>query len=506
MKRNYDLIFGLGQACGCSQTLRRAGLQLLSFPGDWLTALYGSKEYPALEHDLRNRVEMLCACDLDLLFRPEDLHSLGSVSNTGKDVYANYRTRYVFSHDFTVGADLAAELPAVVTRYRRRLNRLLELIGRSKKILAVRMDVPGGRYQTTLDDCRYARDLLHRRFPNAEFDILLLSHKEGLPFRERAFEEPEPGLFRLSFDYLRRDHSLPCQPDYKLTTPAVAELFSVKDYRTREERRKHRAAERADFLAKLRRPFDHLGKALEKLRYSRFNPLENIRARCRQRKFDQIVILGFNCETAFRFYCRWGFLDSSLFAWANTFDLAVLSDALTRLDALGTGSFTFHGPSRMWRDDASGVFFHGRMRSIHGAPAPTEAELTQDREELRSRLAHLKDKFREYAVNGKPTLFVYRLGAEGHLPGLDRRLDRLEAALTGLGAKNWKLLVVCERKILATMPAGENRVFRAVTRFNSFEDVTNRRTGDPAGWNRIFTEFAPKTIKTKTHSFKFEDE
>ena len=32
----YDLIVPLGYACSCSQTLRRAGLQLASFPWDWV--------------------------------------------------------------------------------------------------------------------------------------------------------------------------------------------------------------------------------------------------------------------------------------------------------------------------------------------------------------------------------------------------------------------------------------------------------------------------------------
>lgn len=34
--RKYDFIFGIGRACACSQSLRRAGLQLLSLPWDWL--------------------------------------------------------------------------------------------------------------------------------------------------------------------------------------------------------------------------------------------------------------------------------------------------------------------------------------------------------------------------------------------------------------------------------------------------------------------------------------
>ena len=34
--KKYDFIFGIGRACACSQSLRKAGLQLLSLPWDWL--------------------------------------------------------------------------------------------------------------------------------------------------------------------------------------------------------------------------------------------------------------------------------------------------------------------------------------------------------------------------------------------------------------------------------------------------------------------------------------
>ena len=36
MRQTYDLVVPLGYACSCSQTLRRAGLQLVSFPWDWV--------------------------------------------------------------------------------------------------------------------------------------------------------------------------------------------------------------------------------------------------------------------------------------------------------------------------------------------------------------------------------------------------------------------------------------------------------------------------------------
>ena len=36
MKLHYDLIFSIGRSCVCTQALRKAKLQLASFPWDWL--------------------------------------------------------------------------------------------------------------------------------------------------------------------------------------------------------------------------------------------------------------------------------------------------------------------------------------------------------------------------------------------------------------------------------------------------------------------------------------
>ena len=433
----------------------------------------------------------------------------GTVSNTGKAVYINAETRYIFNHDFPIGCDFPTEIQKVAAKYRKRYNRLLELFAKSERVLFVRMDIPGGDDPTSVEACRLARKRLNERFAPAKFDALLVSYDPTVPFERRRFEKVEEGLFRLTFDYLDRTNPLPLQPDTSLTSVALAEHFSVDDYRTAEEKRSFAKARRRKRLQRLKdKIVRHLDKLLLHLScwfHGRFNLLDDIRARRNRRKFSQFVILGFNCETAFRFYRRWGFLDSSLFAWANSGDLGLLTKAIARLSELGTGTFTFHAPSRMWRCDRTRLYFHGKMRPRPGAPAPTEDELSADREDLRSRLAHLKEKFVAYATNDKPTLFVYRLGNDARLPGLDEKLTALEKALRDLGTVNGQLLVVCERADLKRMPQAPGRIFRAVNRFNPPDNVTNSKRGDSAGWNRIFTEFAPERILPKAHGFKFED-
>lgn len=500
----YDLIFGMGQACGCSQTLRRAGLQFLSFPGDWTAPVFESPDYPAFEHDFRNRCETLISPPADF-FAGDDFVKQIAVSNTGKQVYVNGKTRYVFNHDFTIGNDFETELPHVIARYRKRRERLLELIRSSKRVLVVRIDIPEGKYPASLDDGRYVRRRLSEAFPGVTFDVALLSYDKTIPFEKRTYEEVEAGLYHLAFNFYDHQHALPNQPALALTSAALAEHFAVTDYRSDEERMAFVAHEKE---AKAKKRALKRAKNLNRLKalwFSRFNPIADLIARRLQCKFDQIAILGFNCETAFRFYNRWGFLDSSLFAWANTIDIMTLTRALERFDRLGKEGFEFHAPSRMWQCTASKIYFHGRMKAHAGDPKPTAEQLAADLQDLTERVAHLKEKFLRYLTNEKTTLLAYRLGDEAAAPALDNKINALEKALKKLGATNCKLLFVTTRKTLHLMPAGENRIFRAVNAFNPPDDVTSRKKGDSANWNRIWSEFAPKTILPKKHAFKFED-
>ena len=504
MKRKYDLAFGIGQSCGCSQSLRRANLQYLSFPGDWTAPIWGGggrllSEQPFLRH----RADVLCDGDADF-FRAEDFFFERAIESTQKDVYINRRTLYIFNHDFPMGGDFRAELPKVAAKYDRRRARLMELIGRSARVLAVCVDIPGGKHPTSLDDCRYARERFNRRFAPTKFDFCLFSDEPGRSFADRTFEEVEPGLFHLSFGFLDPKHALPNQPDLRLTGAALAELFEVADYRTEEEKARFAEQKRREKLAKCARRRQARLQKLVNFWHGGWNLLYDLQAHRRQRKFEQVAFLGATCEAAFRFYCRWKFLDSSLFAWSGTMSLSRLADVVSDLSRLGTGDFSLWPNTLIWKCENTGFVFHGKYK---GVEKPTDEELAADREDLRARLAHLKEKFVRYLTNEKPTLFIYRIAEKDEKSSdLAGKFARLEAVFEGLGARNWTILAICEREWLPNMPVGalKHTVFRAVNRFNPTTEVTNRRKGDPAGWQRIFTEFAPLHLLKKAHAFKFE--
>ena len=500
----YDLILPLGLACSSSQTVREANLQLLSFPYDWVRPMFTDQD--RLAHEIRERAEFLCNGFADWL-RPEDFQFQHPLQMTRKDLYVNPRLNLVFNHDFPTGVPFETAFPDVRAKYRRRAGRLTALLRRARSVLIVRVDRPDLDIPTSVEDCQYVRRRLKEAYPQATFDFFLFTMERGRSFADRRVETVEPGFTRVSFDYQAKGagHE-PYQPDLRQTAAVLRERFAVRDYRTREERRQYDAQRRAKRLAR------EGVNSLVELHWKRISrvvrrPADWFRAlmaRSRQKKFDHVVVLGCACETAFRFYRRWGFLDSSLFAWANSRNLVTLTAALHDLPFVCSGALTFEPRSRMWHCENSDIYFHGRLAP--GATMPGEDALAEDQAELRSRIGHLREKLLRCAADNSRTLYAYMLDRkDAESPALLHDLSALEHELAGVTHGEWTLLIICERRFRKRLPPdGGHLAVRTVAEFNPRSDAVNPKTGDSAGWDAVFTEFAPAVILPKAHAFKFE--
>lgn len=240
MRKRYDLVIGMGMACSCSQALRRANLQLLAFPFDWVAPDTRNRRH--LVRDMPTRAHAIVGAFADWL-RIEDLRFVRPHETNGKDIYLNARTGLVFNHDFPTERPLTETFPEVAGKYRRRSARLIELIRRSRNVLLVRIerpDLPGG---TPAADCVEARQILADGFPGVNFSLLQFVCDPSCPppsRREMAFGDD---ILQISFDYRSTDPSAATyQPDLEILTEALADRFSVTDYRTREEIRRHKEA------------------------------------------------------------------------------------------------------------------------------------------------------------------------------------------------------------------------------------------------------------------------
>ncbi len=235
MTGKYDLIFSVGDACSCSQCLRAADLQFASFPWDWIA-------FP----ELPERAELMCNGYRGWL-ELEDLELVQRGPSGGSDHYLNRRNGVIFNHDFPAGVPAAESFAAVKEKYDRRIARLDRLIDAAERpVLAVRLETPAkAGHPTPLDDCRLFRRRLAERHPGKKVEFCLVSLDRGRQFADRIEEEPEDGFLHVAFDYA--DHT-PGVPDYtvdfKTLVPFLRARFSVKDYRTAEERRAWREMRR----------------------------------------------------------------------------------------------------------------------------------------------------------------------------------------------------------------------------------------------------------------------
>ena len=228
MRKSYDFIFGLGNACSCTQTLRAAGLQYLSFPFDWI--IMGG------HGDLMRRISFI-ENEFEGWLEQKDLVKVRSYPEGNRDIYRNMSTDTIFNHEFKLNDDLTTHFPIIRAKYDRRIARFLSQLESSGTILVLRMDRPDQNIPTSPDECREALDRLRALYPRASIDMILLSMSDGVAFPDRRVDDLGDGLTQIAFDY--RDTAPgrnPFSVRLDLTAAAIAPLARVKDYRTRREK------------------------------------------------------------------------------------------------------------------------------------------------------------------------------------------------------------------------------------------------------------------------------
>lgn len=161
MLKTYDLIFSIGEACSCTAALRASGLQIASYPFDWL---FGS--------DFIGRCKIL-ASFFERFIEEQDLEYTYSERSISCDAYHNKYNDLTFNHDFLSGKDLSETYPLVKEKYDRRIHRLLSQINKSKKILVVYIETPVKNHIRVLNkDLVGGLEIIKHSFPDKDIDLL----------------------------------------------------------------------------------------------------------------------------------------------------------------------------------------------------------------------------------------------------------------------------------------------------------------------------------------------
>jgi len=223
----YDIVFSLGFSCGCSQSLRAAGLQFASYPLDWLGIPDLSTAAKIVGQGFSGWME------------PEDFglvdvnHGVGFCTR----IYLNEKTQLGYSHEFSDMQRFDAVFPKVKETYDRRVERFMSEAGSAKRILAVYLEhtTRGKADDGTIKD---AASVLRKRFPNAEVDVLYFYEKPEC--RAPVVESDSDGIFVVAADYRTVEEGRVTQfVQIPVVAGFLAANVSAKDLRSPEEKAKY---------------------------------------------------------------------------------------------------------------------------------------------------------------------------------------------------------------------------------------------------------------------------
>ena len=228
MHRKYDVIFAIGEDCHCSIVLRRAKLQLLSFPIDWIGLK--PEDGPKTHSCPKARVDAICA-DFDRWFEKEDFRFL-SQSEGHPAAYENTRTGWQFYHDFAAFTPFDVAYPPVREKYDRRTTRFLSLRDRAKSMLFVQLDRPTQSCPTTLEEFADCHARLSEKFRGKTVDGLLIRLNKDHSAEHPLVRDVSKGMTLLEFDYSHNiPNKPPYQPDFDVMAKVLRRRFAVRDYR-----------------------------------------------------------------------------------------------------------------------------------------------------------------------------------------------------------------------------------------------------------------------------------
>ena len=226
-----------------------------------------------------------------------------------------------------------------------------------------------------------------------------------------------------------------------------------------------------------------------------------------QRYYGHIISLGYNCEVSFQFFKKYHFTESSLFAWCACPNINTMINSINNLDKVGAGEFKPVKP--MWQCQNTMISFHGKGSSRLWNDNPTQEFFDNDLKELKSRLAHLRQKFITVGQDGKKNLYIYKCSHNEETLPQETLVPLLYSLYETIGHKcsnPFDLLIVLEKDTLPDIEQkiqNEHIFIRRVKFFTHPAHVTSKPY-DKRGWGKVFSEFKPDFKLPKRKHYKFE--
>ena len=210
-RKKYDLIFSLGAACSCAQTLISANLRQFSSPFDWL---FGS--------DFVSRCKILTS-DFERFLEEKDLEYSHSERSISCDAYYNRYNDLTFNHDFEAKKELKETFPQVKEKYNRRINRLLQKIQEARTILIVYIETPDIENHSTNKEILSGWRKIHQKYPDKKIDLLYLINDNKMNPKQSEKENLSENVIKIVANYKsRKPNALP----HSVNNSILVRLFS----------------------------------------------------------------------------------------------------------------------------------------------------------------------------------------------------------------------------------------------------------------------------------------
>jgi hypothetical protein len=172
--------------------------------------------------------------------------------------------------------------------------------------------------------------------------------------------------------------------------------------------------------------------------------------------FDDIVLLGYNCQLAYAFEAVFGQrLDSNFFNWVYILNSIYIADFLYEPDKIHTNKLDFRSDCMMYEDENFKFRYHTKfdkdvMKSVDSEHL--KEIIKEDTKEITSRMSHLKDKFVSLIKSGKRLLFVCCINPKENPDNINEIVSKIFEALSEtVKNKDFELAVIIKEDILKNL-------------------------------------------------------
>jgi hypothetical protein len=185
----FDMVVPMGSFCVTSANLRRFKLQKESLPFDWISGV-----------NLPLAIEWLETAFETFLPAPYSGYLQWVTHGDTHDIYRHEQYPVMFHHDFLTQKNLA-DFQEVHAKYQRRIQRLLERLNQSKKVLYVHASMEPLTKETYLESWQR----LCQIFPHQNIHLAILHLTADSPDVSEDDIHPQIRLVTVPYDQTKDD-------------------------------------------------------------------------------------------------------------------------------------------------------------------------------------------------------------------------------------------------------------------------------------------------------------